>query len=106
MEQREMPTNTSPKAIIQYVTESGVGYQQTGGYSLLTADARCPTPNNLHQSSDSESFSTSRFSSAMPVPIATQARGLSATKQGMPVTWVSSSSMWRSSAPPPVIIIP
>src|SRR5688500_2396968 len=47
-----------------------------------------------------------KFSSAMPVPTATEFSAFSATWHGMPVTWVSSLSRFRSSAPPPVMTIP
>src|SRR4029079_6166911 len=48
----------------------------------------------------------SKCSRARPVPTATELRALSATWHGMPVNWVRSAAMLRSSEPPPVITIP
>ena len=49
---------------------------------------------------------TSKLSKTSPVPLATQSKGSSATKQGTPIDRTISSSRLRSKAPPPDIIIP
>ncbi|MNN62833.1 hypothetical protein D3C81_1781650 [compost metagenome] len=46
------------------------------------------------------------LSNALPVPIATQSSGFSATITGIPVSLANSLSRLRSSAPPPVNTIP
>src|SRR5690606_35199208 len=47
-----------------------------------------------------------RFSSARPVPIATQSKAFSAIWTGIPVSLLNNLSILRNNAPPPVKTIP
>ena len=53
-----------------------------------------------------EDFQTSRFSRKIAVPAATQVRGSSAIRTSMPVAFWRTTSIPRSSAPPPARTIP